>query len=426
MAVAAWTVVGVVASVWPSCMLAFYATGALLALTASVQFWSLRRSEFPTVHRDVPASLSLGEWGKVRLVITSSSRRSLRVQVYDHHPHEMEVLGQPWTLDLEPEGAVELSYKVRPKRRGERVFASTQVLISWRGCMWMRNLLRGDESRVRVYPNFKAVARQALLAVDDQVRQLGIRRRRQRGAGLDFHQLREYREGDALRSIDWNATSRHRKMISREYQEERDQRVVFLLDCGQRMHARDGDLSHFDHSLNAVLLASFVALRQGDSVGLLTFSGMERWLPPVKGPGGMPTILNQVYDLHTTLQPSDYVEAAQRVMKYLPRRSLVVMLTNVRDEDTDDLRAALHTLGSRHIVLLASLREGVVEDRLSAPVRSLQDAWQVAMASQYVLDRRVLHESLGGMGARVVDVCPPELPQVLVDRYLDIKRTGAL
>lgn len=425
-AVAAWTVVGILACIWSGLMPVFYVAGVVLVLGAAAQYWFLISMDPPEIVRQTLHSLPLGEWGQVKLRIASDSLRTLRMQIYDHHPGEMQVLGQPWTFELEPEGAVELSYKVRPTRRGERVFEFTQALVSWKGCLWTRSIQAGERTVVRVYPNFKAVARHALMAIDDQVRQLGVRRRRRRGTGLDFHQLREYREGDVLRQVDWKATSRQRKLISREYQEERDQRVVFVLDCGQRMHARDGDLSHFDHTLNAILVASYVALRQGDSIGLLTFSGMDRWLPPVKGVGGMTTMLNHVYDLHSTLQPSDYVEAARRVMTYLPRRSLIVLVTNVRDEDTDELRAALQTLGRRHIVLLASLRETVLEERIAQPVKSLQDAWQVAMASQFLSDRRVLHESIGGFGARVLDVRPSQLPPALVERYLDIKRAGAL
>jgi uncharacterized protein (DUF58 family) len=284
----------------------------------------------------------------------------------------------------------------------------------------------GEPTVVRVYPNFKAVAQHALMAVDAQVRQMGVKRQRQRGAGLDFHQLREYRVGDVLRQIDWKATSRQRKLISREYQEERDQRVVFVLDCGRRMSARDGDLSHFDHALNAILLLAYVAIRQGDSVGLLTFSGMDRWLPPVKGAGGMTTVLNQVYDLDTTLEPSDFLEASYRVMRHMPKRALVVLVTNLREEDSEELQPALHMLRRRHLVLLASLREQVIDERLDRPVERLQDALQVAMATQYVAERRRVHESVGGFGIQVLDVSPSGLPPALVDRYLDLKSSGAL
>ncbi|MCA8957419.1 MAG: DUF58 domain-containing protein, partial [Planctomycetes bacterium] len=322
--------------------------------------------------------------------------------------------------------AAELAYRLRPTARGEWTFQTTQVVVSWRGCLWARSLRCGAPASVKVYPNFKAVARHALHATEDQVRQMGIRRRRQRGTGLDFHQMREYREGDSLRQIDWKATSRHRKLVSREYQEERDQRVVFVLDCGRRMHARDGDLSHFDHALNAVLLLAYVALRQGDSVGFLTFSGMERWLAPVKGAGAMTTVLNQVYDLHTTMQPSDYVEAAQRVMRNQPRRALVILVTNLREEDAAEVQPALRMLRERHLVLLASLRETVVQGVLEAGVNDLDDALRLVMARQYLADRRVTHERVGGFGIQVLDVEPAELPPALVDRYLDIKRVGSL
>ena len=120
----------------------------------------------------------------------------------------------------------------------------------------------------------------ALLATDHRLSQIGVLQRQRRGEGLDFHQLREYREGDTQRQIDWKATSRAGKLISREYQDERDQNIVFLVDCGRRVGAHDGALSHFDHVLNAVLLLAYVSLRQGDAAGFLTMSGRgASWRP---------------------------------------------------------------------------------------------------------------------------------------------------
>ncbi|MGQ0658030.1 MAG: DUF58 domain-containing protein [Chromatiales bacterium] len=123
------------------------------------------------------------------------------------------------------------------------------------------------------------------------------RHKRRRGEGLEFHQLREYRGGDSLRQIDWKATSRQRKLVSREYQDERDQHVFFLVDCGRRMATKDGELSHFDMSLNAVLLLAYVALRQGDAVGVMTFSGKPRYLPAQKGMPTLTRLLEFLFDL---------------------------------------------------------------------------------------------------------------------------------
>ena len=102
---------------------------------------------------------------------------------------------------------------------------------------------------------------------------VGAHLRRRRGEGTEFQQLREYRLGDSLRQIDWKATQRARKLISRDYQDERNQQVMLLVDTGRRMLARDDGLSHFDHVLNAALLVAYIALRQGDVVGLLAAAG---------------------------------------------------------------------------------------------------------------------------------------------------------
>ena len=124
------------------------------------------------------------------------------------------------------------------------------------------------------------------------------------------------------------------------------------------MRSVDSGLSHFDHVLNAVLLLTWVAVKQGDAVGLLTFSGdSERWLPPQKGGGAMNAVLRSVYDLHTTLEPPDYLEAATRLLARQRRRCLAVLLTNLRDEDTGELLPAMRLLGNRNLALVASLRE---------------------------------------------------------------------
>ena len=142
--------------------------------------------------------------------------------------------------------------------------------------------MTGQVQTVRIYPNFSVLTRFAILATDNRLSQIGMLQRRRRGEGLDFHQLREYREGDVQRQIDWKASARMPRLISREYQDERDQQVLLMLDCGRRMAARDDALSHFDHAVNAALLLAYVSLRQGDAVGLLTMSGETRWMAPRK------------------------------------------------------------------------------------------------------------------------------------------------
>ena len=136
----------------------------------------------------------------------------------------------------------------------------------------------GEPLETRVFPNFSAVTKYALRGVDSMQSVAAHHLRQRRGEGLDFHQLREYRVGDTFRQIDWKATARSQKLISKEFQEERDQHVIFLIDSGHRMLARDDELSHFDHVLNTVLVLGYIALRQGDAVGYMTCEPDPQWM----------------------------------------------------------------------------------------------------------------------------------------------------
>jgi hypothetical protein len=135
--------------------------------------------------------------------------------------------------------------------------------------------------QVKVYPNYAPVMRLSLLATEHRQDQMGIVRRARGGSSRDFHQLRDYRQGDSLSQIDWKSTSRRLQLISRDYQEQRNQQIVFLLDSGRRMRSLDGDVPHFDHCLNALLMLSYVALRQarpGEARQILT-AGEEPRVP---------------------------------------------------------------------------------------------------------------------------------------------------
>lgn len=288
-----------------------------------------------------------------------------------------------------------------------------------------------------VYPNFAAISQYALLATQNHLSQLGIRKIRRRGEGMDFNQLREYREGDSLRQIDWKATSRLHKLISREYQDEKDQEILFMLDCGRRMLSHDSELSHFDYTLNAMLLLSYVALHQGDAIGFSTFATKDedltiddahsqRWFPARKGMLTIQSLLNSVYDLHASAITPDYTQAVTQFLLRQKKRALVIVLTNLRDEDSHDLLNALKLLKRKHLVVLASLKEQALDDVMKKQVSNFSDALLLSATSDYQTQRTKMFENLSSHGVNCLDVIPDELAVSLVNRYLDIKSSGQL
>ncbi|MET1067682.1 MAG: DUF58 domain-containing protein [Pseudomonas prosekii] len=397
---------------------------ALLVLSV-IDAIRLKRLPAPRLKRQMPGSLALGRWGEVQLEVEHDLTDALTVHIFDHVPDGLSFEHLPLTLELQPGQRSLISYHLRPLRRGHFSFEQCEInLPSPMGLWSAKRLLRVSDS-TRVYPDFARLYGGELLAVDNWLSQLGVRQRQRRGQGLEFHQLREYREGDSLRQIDWKATSRQRTPIAREYQDERDQQIVFMLDCGRSMRSQDGELSHFDHALNACLLLSYVALRQGDAVGLSTFaSDQPHHLAPVKGPGQLKVLLNAVYDLANTPRPADYQAAVSHLLARHKRRSLVVLMTNLRDEDDEELLGAVKRLGQQHRVLVASLREDTLDELRQSPVQTLPEALMYCATVDYLNARAELHERLSAHGVPVLEARPAELGAGLVTRYLSWKKAG--
>ncbi|WP_426134422.1 DUF58 domain-containing protein [Pseudomonas sp. PWP3-1b2] len=408
-------------------MLHSVAWGLLLALLLLALLDTLRLRRLPSVQvqRQMPGSLALGRWGEVRLTLTHRYTQPIRVQVFDHVPDGLSLDNLPQAIELRPGEHSELGYRLRPLRRGHFSFSRCEIHLPSPFGLWSARRFIEVADATRVYPDFARLYGAQLLGVDNWLSQLGVRQHPRRGLGLEFHQLREFREGDSLRQIDWKATARQRSPIAREYQDERDQQIVFMLDCGRRMRSQDDELSHFDHALNACLLLSYVALRQGDAVGLCTFaSDQPRYVAPVKGSSQLNLLLNAVYDLDTTRRAADYQAAASQLLARQKRRALVIVVTNLRDEDDEALMAAVKRIGRQHRVLIASLREEVLDQLRQAPVQTLPEALTYSGTVDYLNTRNELHDRLNAHGLSVLDTLPSQLGAALVTRYLGWKKAG--
>lgn len=413
-------------TLWPALVPLWWACAAgltvMAAIDAALGWWE----HAPSATRRVEHALPLGESSPVTLTIGWHGTRPRAATVCDHAPSACDMQGMPVALSLSATRAALITYRLHPKARGEHHFGPIALrLLSPLG-FWQRQHRIEATNRVRVYPNFTVYSRHALLAADARSAASGVLKRRRRGQGLDFEQLREYREGDSPRQVDWRATARLGKLISREYQDERDQRIILMLDTGRRMGARDGALSHFDHALDALLLLAQVGLRHGDAVGLHTVGGHHRALAPHKSRSTLTRILDAVYDLEPTLEASDFEKAAQQLLARDKKRALVVILTNLRDEDDDNLLAAARLLGSRHLVLVASLRERALDTAVETPATDIDSAALRGAAHDYRARREASFRRLRQAGVLCLDTTPESLAITTVNRYLAVKAEGRL
>jgi len=409
---------------------ALVAVLALFAAADADYVLSRRRWRASNVRftRRLPAAFAIGVERPVRALLEHEGEYEWTLDLYDHVDSSVTADGLPQSLVLPRAKRLETTYKITPTRRGEIAFAPAELRVrSQAGLCDLRVRVGSAETR-RVYPDFAEIARYAWLAGDRRLQEIGIKTFVQRGEGTDFKQLSEYRYGDSVRHIDWKATQRLDKPIVREFQDERDQRVMLLIDCGRRMRADDRrgavGTAHFDQVLNAVMLLSYVALAQGDAVGAPP--GEERLFAPRKGAHTLNALMGELYGVQPTPSHSDYVAAARDLLRRQNKRALVIVITNFRDEDGSELGLALKLLRQRHLVLLASVRERIVRELMTQPLSSGDAALDVASAHLFEQSRRDAFRRLSARDALMVDAEPERLGVELVNRYHAVKRAGMI
>lgn len=383
-----------------------------------------------TISRVLPEHFSVGRSHNIGLRVVPKNlhavTRPLPVWVYDFFPAGWETDSREVSEMLRPDTGMELYYQARPTERGDAVFSGCQyAMVSPLGLWWRIRKLPVSDT-VKVLPDFSRILGAELMGIQHWLSMMGAKRIQRRGEGQDFHQLRAYQDGDSIRHVDWKATSRMQAPIVRTFHDERDQQVVFLLDCGRQMRtAVEDGLTHFDHALNAMLLLAYTALKHEDGVGLLTFAHPDaRFLPPHKGLAQLGRLVDRVYDVQPCASAADYEQAVSRLMLQQQRRALVVVISHFDHDNDAQLTAQLARLKKRHAVLFASIRQAEQDVWQRTPLKTRDDSMRYVGLQLYRQHEANALRQLAAMNILNMNVLPKELSAALINQYLRLKRNG--
>jgi len=389
--------------------------------------------------REILSSVTLGEYVKVKLFIRRTGRPLMpsNIRLFDLYPETMSTNIFPAKLkikNLEKNDTYIFEYSLMPNERGAWFFSGLEFLLGSPAQFWQLRITHNVTSRGRTYPNFKLMAQGT--EIKGKPEKGEIRQIRKRGQGLEFESLRDYQEGDSIRSIDWRATSRNYRMgrlklIVRNYQEEQDQQVLLIIDSGYRLPDH-----YFDSALEAMLLLSYTALKHGDAVAAASYGAHDLWIPPRKGMSAYTGLMNKLYDLHSASVPSSPFLALESALGRLRRRSFIVLISNFREEDDKSLSWILPRIEKRHLLLLVSFRENEAEDMAfpktnissDAPskIKTDDEILETASAFAYIANRRRLYRKWEHSGLLVLDTSPKYISTALINKYLSVKKSGKL
>jgi len=419
-------------------VLGYWVPGALDAMLAAdavlvgAVWFDARRAVRPgpllAVEREAPSGFSVGHAGVVTYRWINKTTRRARLRVREVRPELLGGLQPPRALLVPPRARAADTVPVVPRHRGRERAGSLMVDSTGPLGLGVRRVRVDLPWDASVYPPLVAVRLRASLAQAMRRREQGARPLRQLGEGRLFESLREWVPGDDLRHIDWKATARRRKVITRQYEVERRQHVMLVLDLGRLMTEEAAGVARLDHVVQAALELAYAAAQHDDNVGIMTFArGVQHFVAPQRGRVGVKRVLDVLAVVEPQLVEPDYPGAFRYLAARNRKRALTVLFTDVIDRFASEAVVAnVASLRPRHLPLAVTLSNPELDSVAMARPTVAREAFRKAAAEELLHARE---EALGYMrraGVIVVDVPPARAAQAVVTRYLELKRRGRL
>ncbi len=407
-----------------------FAFDALLIVMAIVDYFISRKlPEDFKITRIFGRRFAIGDANQVHLKVENGTTRSINLKLKDEYPPEMNLDGKREAeFKVAAQTSADFFYVLTPPKRGSYKFGQTAVrYLSKLGLIWCQTDL-GEAQAVKVYPNMRRAREMELKALGAQSFLAIQRKSVRRGEGREFESMRDYVRGDELRHISWTATARRSKLITRQYQIERDQTIIIALDAGRLMTGRIGDETKFDTAIHASLAMMSACARAGDNCGLLVFGRkVRKFLPPKKGVEHIDAVLEALHDLEPELIEPSYARAFQYIASSTKKRAFVVILTDLVDkESSKELINSLKLLRPRHLPLVVTIGDRDLNATVSEVPKDLKEVFVQSAAEEIIRQRESalrLVETLGGLA---LDVTTSTLAPKLLETYLRVKERGLI
>jgi uncharacterized protein (DUF58 family) len=395
------------------------------------------------VNRKMNSKFSLGAENVVTLHVINRSRYRLRLRLKDDFPPIFQFDRVIHEAHVAPDESKSIIYRLTPLRRGVYYFADIHLQCWGIFGLIIRQRQVEAVAEVKVYPNLHAIQQYELLARRGLLGQLGLRNSRQFGEGTEIERLREYAPDDDFRRVDWKATARRQKPIVREFETERNQEIVIMLDVGRLMASpiltepqgseANGSLSagpnseqamiKLDYAINATLMTSYVSTLKGDKVGLIAFSDtVHRYLEPKPGKKQFLTMLESTYALQAYSVEPDFEIAFKYLASKQRRRALIIFFTDILDKDAaEGLVRYVAQLARHHLIVCVTLTDSSIVALATQKPTDSKTVYQRAIAERLLQEKQSTLEILRRGGVITLDVPAHQLTMTVVNKYLELK-----
>lgn len=380
------------------------------------------------VKRKVQNRLNLGDTNEVELNVTNQSVQPITFHLHEGFPVEMQERSKVYKAFLKPKEKRVFTYEFTPKERGEYTFRNVFLLVSSVFNLISRKITIELEECVKVYPSVLQMKKFELLVFQKQKTTSGIKKIRRIGNTSEFEQIKNYVQGDEVKTINWKATSRRNELMVNQYQEEKSQHIYCIIDKSRNMQVQFEGLSMLDYSINSTLVFANIALRKGDKTGLITFSDkIGSQLPADKSGGQMRRIIEELYNQKTHYLEPNYELLYQSVRRTIKTRSLLVLFTNFETEFA--MRRALpmlRRLNQKHVLVVVFFQNTDLQELAFQQAKNTKEIYQSTVAERMTSMKGRITQELQKNGIQTILTLPSELSINTINKYLELKAKGAI
>ncbi|SHL10670.1 DUF58 domain-containing protein [Flavobacterium chilense] len=378
--------------------------------------------------RHTPEKLSNGDLNPVTISIKNQYTFKISVKIIDEIPFQFQVRDFKIIKTIKASEQKEIGYDLRPTERGEYFFGALNIYVSSPLKLISRRFVFAKDQMVPTYPSYIQLRKYDLLAFSNNLYQYGIKKIRRIGHTMEFEQIKEYVQGDDLRTLNWKATAKRNALMVNQFQDEKSQSVYMAIDKGRVMQMPFEGLSLLDYAINSTLVLSNVILKKQDKAGIFSFSKkVENRVFAEKRSSQMQKILETLYNIKTDFFESDYSRLYVDIKKNINQRSLIILYTNF--ETMDGLNRQLPYLkgiAKSHLLVVVFFSNTELNAIINKKTDTIQEIYDKVIAEKFMFEKRLIANELKKYGIHSVLTQPENLTLDAINKYLEIKARGIL
>ncbi len=378
--------------------------------------------------RKMAERLSNGDYNKVSLFIKNNFPFEINIKIIDEIPFQFQIRDFEIRSNLKSAEEKYEYYQLRPTKRGEYSFGKLNVYVNHAIGLINRRIKFDFAGVVPVYPSYIQLRKFELLAISNRLTEAGIKKIRRVSHTMEFEQIRDYVQGDDIRTLNWKATARRSHLMVNQYQDEKSQQVYCLIDMGRTMEMPFNGLSLLDYAINSSLVISNIAMYKQDKAGLITFSkNIHNILPAARNKLQMHRILEALYRQKTNFDESDFEKVYATIKRKIKQRSLLLLFTNFEWEVSLSRQLRfLRQLNNNHLLIVIFFKNTEVNQLVRERSSSINEVYVKTIAEKLMFEKRLIVKELKKYGIQSILTEPENLTVNTINKYLELKAMGKI